>query len=77
MFEKFKSVKIERPEKFGGDVTYGSYAELESDFSAGKLHPVDLKNSAARCVDGLLEPVRKHFEKNAKARKLLEQVNSF
>ncbi|MEK6957894.1 MAG: tyrosine--tRNA ligase [archaeon] len=76
VFEKFKSLEIERPEKFGGNVAYNSYAELESDFAAGKLHPMDLKNATALKINELLEPVRKHFEKNPKAKKLLQEVNA-
>ncbi len=77
VFEKTKSLDIERPEKFGGDVSFASYAELESAYCAGKLHPMDLKDAAAKQINLLLEPVRKHFEKNAKAKKLLAEINSF
>ncbi len=55
-------LKIKRAEKFGGDVSYGSYAELEKDFAEGKLHPMDLKNAVAEKIVEILEPVRKHFE---------------
>lgn len=77
IFEKFKEVKIERPPKFGGNVSYASYTELETDFSAGKLHPMDLKQTTARNINELLDPVRKHFEKNVKAKKLLAEIESF
>src|SRR3989344_2059562 len=77
IFEKFKEVKIERPPKFGGNVSYSYYSELEADFSFGKLHPMDLKQSTAKNINELLEPVRKHFEKNAKAKKLLAEIDSF
>ena len=77
VFESFKEVNIERPDKFGGDVSFGSYAELEAAYVDGKLHPMDLKQTTARYINELLEPVRKHFEKNAKAAKLLKEVNSF
>jgi len=76
IFEKNRSMKIERPAKFGGNVEYGSYRELESDFALGKLHPMDLKNATAEQVNRLLEPVRKHFSKG-KPEKLLEQVKGF
>jgi len=76
VFEKFKAVEIKRPEKFGGDAAFESYSELEKAFTDRKLHPMDLKNAASGYVNEMLEPVRKHFEKNAKARKLLEQVSS-
>ncbi len=76
--EKFGGkMKIERPAKFGGDVTYDSYSALESDFVAGKLHPMDLKKATANCIDQLVAPVREHFEKNKKAAELLRLVQSF
>jgi len=77
VFEKFDKVKIERPEKFGGDVEYNSYNELEQDFVEGKLHPVDLKQTTALHLDKLIKPTRDHFQNNSKAKDLLEQVKSF
>ncbi len=77
VFEKFDKVKIERPIKFGGDVEYKTYNEMEKDFVEGKLHPMDLKQTTAKCLDELVEPTRKHFEKNSKAKDLLKQVQSF
>ena len=38
---------------------------------------MDLKSSVAVYVDKMIEPVRKHFEKNTKAKALLEQIKSF
>lgn len=52
---------IKRPEKFGGNVDYSSYSDLERDYLSGKIHPLDLKNSVAREINFILEPVRKHF----------------
>jgi tyrosyl-tRNA synthetase len=76
--EKFGGkMKIERPAKFGGDAEYSSFSALESDFLAGKLHPLDLKKATVGYVDRLVAPVREHFEKNKKARDLLQQVQSF
>ena len=75
VFEKFPKMKIERPAKFGGNVEYNSYLDLEKDFVAGKLHPMDLKNATAENIIQLLEPVRKHFSKG-KAKKLLEEVQA-
>lgn len=77
IFERFPSVTIERPDKFGGNMTYNSYAEIEKDFAEGKLHPMDAKKGAATYVNQLLDPVRKHFETNPTARKLKEEVDSF
>jgi tyrosyl-tRNA synthetase len=77
IFERFKEFKVERPAKFGGDLAFGNYAELEKAFAKKELHPMDLKQAAAKHVNELVEPVRRHFEKNAKAKKLLEQVRKF
>ncbi len=77
LFRAFGEMTIERPTKFGGDVAYTSYSQLEGDFVAGKLHPMDLKNSVAVNLDKLIAPIRDHFEKDKSANKLLEQVKSF
>jgi len=77
VFEKFDTVKLERPEKYGGDIEYNSYADIEKDFVAEKLHPMDLKQLVANYVDEMIKPVREHFENNPEAKKLLEQVESF
>ncbi len=77
IFEKFDSIKIERPEKWGGDLEFTNYAELENAFSKKELHPMDLKQAVTLKIDELIKPVRDHFEKNSKAKKLLEQVKSF
>lgn len=74
IFEKYSRVKIEREKKFGGDVEIKSFEELEKLFAEGKIHPLDLKNAAIRYVDDMLKPVRKHFEKNRKAKGLLDFV---
>lgn len=56
--------RIERPEKFGGNLEFDSYDELEKVFVDGLLHPLDLKNSTAGYLNTILEPIRDYFEKN-------------
>jgi len=56
-----KPFLIERPEKFGGNLQFGTYQELETAFAAG-LHPLDLKNATARHINIILEPVHRFFE---------------
>ncbi|MEE9323851.1 MAG: tyrosine--tRNA ligase, partial [Candidatus Aenigmarchaeota archaeon] len=53
---------VERPEKFGGNVSYKDYKTLERDFVSGKLHPEDLKKAMAKEVNKMLEPIRKRFK---------------
>ncbi len=56
------ALQIQRPEKFGGNITYTSYDELEKDYAEKKLHPMDLKNAVADWLIQKLEPARKYFE---------------
>ena len=77
VFEKFGSVEIERPAKFGGDMTLNSYSELRDMYVAKKLHPSDLKTAVANHVDKLIAPVRQHFEKDRRARELYETVKGY
>jgi tyrosyl-tRNA synthetase len=62
VFHEFSEFVIERPAKYGGSITYGSYADVERDFVAKKIHPMDLKNGAATYVNKIIEPVYKHFK---------------
>jgi len=64
IFRYFNEVTIKRPEKYGGDVTYDTYKDLEKDYSEGKIHPLDLKENAARYLNEILDPVREYFKEN-------------
>jgi tyrosyl-tRNA synthetase len=54
---------INRPEKFGGNLEYNSYDELEKEYISG-LHPLDLKIATTDYINKILEPVHKYFEEN-------------
>ncbi|KYK28813.1 tyrosine--tRNA ligase [Thermoplasmatales archaeon SG8-52-1] len=54
---------INRPEKFGGNLEFNNYTELENAF-ASDLHPLDLKNATADYINRILEPIHRYFEKN-------------
>jgi tyrosyl-tRNA synthetase len=56
-----KSFVVERPEEYGGDLTYESYDEVETDFVSGELHPADLKPSAAAAISDVIDPVRERL----------------
>jgi tyrosyl-tRNA synthetase len=58
---KNSKLEIKRDKKFGGDVSYNSYVQLESDFAEGKLHPLDLKNAVAEKLIEILSPARVHL----------------
>lgn len=62
IFQEFKEVKVERPRRFGGDITLKSFKELEEIFSKGDLHPLDLKNTTSKYINEILQPIRKYFD---------------
>ncbi len=74
VFRRFKTLEIERPPQFGGDLEVDSYDELEKLFREGKIHPLDLKNAAAKALNEVVKPVREHFEKNKRAKQLYDFV---
>ncbi len=77
LFEKFPQIIVEREAKFGGPVILNSYANLEKLFAEKQIHPLDIKHTAVKLLDQLLQPVRKHFEEDGHARELLTKVRSF
>lgn len=68
---------IERPEKFGGNVEFKTYQELEEAYAKKELFPLDLKNALSKYLNKFLEPVRKHFAENENARELERKVISY
>ena len=74
IFRKFDVMKVERSSKFGGDVDFENYQQLEDSFRAGQLHPLDLKKSVAEHMEILVKPIREHFEKDKRAKELYEIV---
>jgi tyrosyl-tRNA synthetase len=77
IFERFDQFTVERPEKFGGNLVFSTYAELEQVYANKELHPQDLKTATAEYINKLLDPVRTHFENNSQAKELLKKVQSF
>jgi len=74
IFEKFPKVKIERPSKFGGDIEIEGYREFAKLYEEGKIHPADVKQTVIHYLNEILDPVRKHFQTNSRARELDEYV---
>ena len=58
VFPRFSEVVVERPDQYGGDLTYGSYDALEADLESGELHPADAKGALATYLDDLIAPGR-------------------
>ena len=52
---------VERPEEYGGDLTYETYQALEEDFVSEDLHPADLKPAAATYIADVIAPIRQRL----------------
>ncbi len=66
---------IKRDEKWGGDLSYANYADLEKDYAEKKLHPQDLKAAVAEWLIEKLEPARKYFE-DPQRKAALEEIEA-
>jgi tyrosyl-tRNA synthetase len=68
-----ESFVLERDKKYGGELRYKNYEDLERDYSANKIHPLDLKKGLAREINLLLKVFR---EKRESLKKLSKDAYS-
>jgi len=61
IFHEFNEMNVERPEKFGGNVSYTNYNQLETDFVEKKLHPGDLKQTIGSYLVKIISPIREEL----------------
>ncbi|MDG7053876.1 MAG: tyrosine--tRNA ligase [Nitrososphaerota archaeon] len=64
IFHEFSEISVERPEKFGGNITYTDFSQLELDFSQKKLHPSDLKQTVSNYLIKIISPIREKLTIN-------------
>ncbi|MEK6873771.1 MAG: tyrosine--tRNA ligase, partial [Nanoarchaeota archaeon] len=57
------SFVIKRDKKYGGNLVYHNYEDLEKDFKNKKVHPLDLKNALSDEINELLSIFRKNKPK--------------
>jgi tyrosyl-tRNA synthetase len=72
-FPTNKIVTLHRDEKYGGDMKFSTYKDLEEAYKTGKIHPQDLKSSMARILADMLKEVREYFDKHPEP---LEQMRN-
>ena len=77
IFPRVDEFKIERSDKFGGDILVKDYDELEDLYKKGKIHPADLKFTVALYLEDIIDPIRKNFEKKGRVRRLYERITKF
>ncbi len=56
--------EVKRPKKFGGDLNFEFYEDLEKVFKEKELHPLDLKAALTNELITIFSKVRKYFEKH-------------
>lgn len=61
IFPEINKFKISREEKFGGNLEFLNYAELEKAYVSGNLHPLDLKNAIKEYLEKIISPIRKNW----------------
>ncbi|MFB6145461.1 MAG: tyrosine--tRNA ligase [Candidatus Nanohaloarchaea archaeon] len=59
---KDESFVVERPEKYGGNIEYSNYQELEEQFLNEDLHPQDLKKAVGKYIYEALQPIQNRLE---------------
>lgn len=75
LFPRNGTIDIDRPEKYGGPVSYSSYEELAKAYFDDKtLSPFDLKTGVTDGLAKTLEPVREYFTEHPENREALTEV---
>ena len=62
VFPRIDTFDISRPEKFGGDLNFANYEDLEKAFAKKDIHPLDLKNSLTKYLIEIITPIRNKFK---------------
>lgn len=72
-----KEFIVNRPLKWGGDITVTSYDELQEKFESKEIHPMDLKAKIAEEIILLLKPAREHFAQKDVSSKYNEFIDLY
>ncbi|SRR5579864_212559 len=76
VFRDGERVELKRDPRFGGDVQFENYGQLEKSFSSGEIHPKDLKTNIARILSERLSPVREYFGKHPQPLETMRRLGS-
>jgi tyrosyl-tRNA synthetase len=68
IFKIVENFLIERDEKYGGNIFFNNYDEMEKSFADGNIGPADIKSNLSNFLIKFLEPIRNEFsnEENKK-----------
>jgi tyrosyl-tRNA synthetase len=63
VFKLTSTFTLEREEKYGGNVSFENYMDMEKAFANNTITPPDIKNGLADFLIKFLAPIREEFEK--------------
>ncbi len=75
IFHEFNEMNVERPEKFGGNISYTDYNQLETDFAEKKLHPGDLKQTVGSYLVKIISPIREKLNLSEELHEIIQKNN--
>ena len=75
IFHEFNEMNVERPEKFGGNIAYTNYNQLETDFAEKKLHPGDLKQTVGSYLVKIISPIREKLNLSKELYETIKKSN--
>lgn len=73
IFHEFGEVRVERPAKYGGNVSYSEYGQMELDFGSGRLHPGDLKRTVGEYLVKVMAPIRDKLAMGHELHKMISE----
>lgn len=62
IFHEYTEFIIERPTKFGGNISYYQFNELKNDYENNKIHPKDLKMATSKYLNEIIKPIRSYLD---------------
>ena len=62
IFPRIKNFEIPREKKFGGDLSFANYQELQEEYEKGNIHPMDLKSAVTEYLEKIISPIRKNWK---------------
>jgi len=75
IFHEFNEMNVERHEKFGGNISYTNYNQLEKDFAEKKLHPGDLKQTVGSYLVKIISPIRENLNLSEELSETIKKSN--
>ena len=63
---------INRPEKFGGEISFATYEEMEKAYVSKELYPGDLKLGVTDAINNMLDPIREELSTD-EVKKIIEK----